>query len=89
MNILLTTEQEIFIQTQIANGSYSSADEVINEAFRLLDEHQRQLKENIFTELRQKLSLGAEQISKGEVIDGEVVFEQLFQKIHQISEGQK
>jgi antitoxin ParD1/3/4 len=89
MNISLTTEQEIFIQTQIANGSYLSADEVIDEALRLLEEHQRQLKENILTELRQKLTLGAEQISKGQVTDGDSVFEQIFQKINQISEEQQ
>lgn len=89
MNISLTTEQEIFIQTQIDNGSYSSADEVINEALRLLEEHQRQLKENILTELRQKLTLGTEQISKGQVTDGDIVFEQIFQKIDRISEKQK
>jgi antitoxin ParD1/3/4 len=89
MNISLTTEQEIFIQTQITNGSYLSADEVIDEALRLLEEHQRQLKENILTELRQKLTLGAEQISKGQVTDGDSVFEQIFQKINQISEEQQ
>lgn len=38
MSIALKIEQEQFIQKKLKSGKYSSADEVIFEAFRLLEE---------------------------------------------------
>ena len=56
-------------------------DDVINEAFQLLEERER-----ILEELRQKIAVGTEQIERGQVTDGEVVFERLQQKIRHIAE---
>ena len=56
-------------------------DDVINEAFKLLEERERRL-----NELRQKIAVGTEQIKRGQVTDGEVVFERLQQKIRKIAE---
>ncbi|MBD2184670.1 type II toxin-antitoxin system ParD family antitoxin [Planktothrix sp. FACHB-1355] len=88
MNISLTTQQEKFIQSQLQTGNYSSADEVIGEALRLLEEHHRQLGEKQIEELRHKIASGTEQIAKGQLTDGEVVFARLREKINQISESQ-
>jgi antitoxin ParD1/3/4 len=38
MSIALKNEQEQFIQKKLNSGKYGSADEVIFEAFRLLEE---------------------------------------------------
>lgn len=43
MSISLKPEHERFIQAQIETGKYSHPDEVINEAFRLLQERENHL----------------------------------------------
>jgi antitoxin ParD1/3/4 len=68
MNIYLKPEHEQFIHSQIQSGRYTNADEVISEAFRLLEERERRLEE-----LRQKIAVGTEQITRGQVTDGEIV----------------
>jgi antitoxin ParD1/3/4 len=81
MYIQLKPEQEQFIQAQMANGRYENADDVINEAFKLLEERERRLEQ-----LRQKIAVGTEQIAQGRVTDGEVVFARLQEKIRKIAE---
>jgi antitoxin ParD1/3/4 len=41
MSIALNPEQEKFIQEKLKSGKYKTADEVILEAFRLLEERDR------------------------------------------------
>jgi antitoxin ParD1/3/4 len=84
MNISLKPEHEQFIQSQIKAGRYANAEEVMNEAFKLLQAREQRLEE-----LRQKIGIGKEQIARGEVKDGEIVFAQLQEKINQIAESQK
>ncbi len=43
MTIQLKPEQEQFIKHQISSGRYTNADDVINEAFKLLEELQQKL----------------------------------------------
>ena len=81
MDITLKPEVEQFIQAQIASGRFASAEDVINEAFQLLQERERRIEE-----LRQKIAVGTEQIAKGQVTDGEVVFARLQEKIRKIAE---
>lgn len=81
MYIQIKPELEQFIQAQLASGRFASADDVINEAFKLLQEREQRLEE-----LRQKIAVGTEQIAKGQVTDGEVVFAGLQEKIRLIAE---
>jgi antitoxin ParD1/3/4 len=60
MNIQLKPEQEKFIQDKIASGEYSNVDDVITEAFKLLEIRERKLKE-----LQAKIAVGTEQIANG------------------------
>ncbi len=41
MNVSLTPKLEKFVQTKVQNGRYSSASEVVREALRLLEEHDK------------------------------------------------
>lgn len=68
-----------FIKSQIQAGRYANAEEVINEAFKLL-----QVREQRLEELRQKIGVGNEQIARGQVTDGEIVFAQIQEKINKI-----
>ena len=77
MNIQLKPEQGKFIQEKIASGEYSNANEVISQAFKLLEARERKIKE-----LKAKIAIGTEQIAKGQVTDGEIVFKRLQDKLN-------
>jgi antitoxin ParD1/3/4 len=81
MNVNLKPEYEEFIQNQIANGQFTSVDEVINEAVKWLE-----LRVHRLEKLRQKIALGTEQITNGQLTDGEIVFARLQEKIRAIAE---
>ncbi|MEY2857023.1 MAG: hypothetical protein RLZZ74_1335 [Cyanobacteriota bacterium] len=81
MNIQLKPEQEKFIQDKIASGEYSNADDVITEAFKLLEIRERKLKE-----LQAKIAVGTEQIANGQLTDGEQVFARLQDKINRVKD---
>ena len=82
MNISLKPEYEQFIRSQIETGNYTSADEVIDQAFQLLLERERRL-----AELRQKVAVATEQIANGQVTDGGAVFAKLQAKISRIADS--
>jgi antitoxin ParD1/3/4 len=81
MYIKIKPELEKFIQAQLESGRFASADDVLDEAFKLLQEREQRIEE-----LRQKIAVGTEQIAKGKVTDGEVVFDRFQEKIRQIAE---
>ncbi|MBD1808755.1 type II toxin-antitoxin system ParD family antitoxin [Microcoleus sp. FACHB-SPT15] len=83
MNVSLTPELELFIQSQIESGKYASTDEVILAALRAFEERERIYKGR-FDELRQEIMVGVEASERGEVVDGEIVFSQLQQKLQQL-----
>ncbi len=74
MTIFLKPEQEQFIQAQIETGKYIDAEEVVKEAFQLLEKRDRAL-----DELRQKIAVGTKQIANGQVTEGKIVFSRLQQ----------
>jgi antitoxin ParD1/3/4 len=80
VNIQLKSEQEQFIRSQIDRGEYQTAEDVISEAFKLLE-----ARANKIEELRQKIAVGTQEIANGQMTDGEVVFERLQAKIAQIA----
>ena len=80
MNIQLKPEQEKFIRDKIASGAYSNADDVIAEAFKLLE-----TRENKLQELQDKISVGTEQWANRQLTDGEEVFDRLQEKIGKIA----
>jgi antitoxin ParD1/3/4 len=80
MNIQLKLEQEQFIRSQIDRGEYQTAEDVISEAFKLLE-----ARTNKIEELRQNIAVGTAEIDKGQIIDGEVVFERLQSKKNRLT----
>jgi antitoxin ParD1/3/4 len=63
MNILLTPELEQFIQAQITDGTYASANDVIQNSLRLL---QAQLTPISSVQLRAELQKGIDDIAQGQ-----------------------
>jgi antitoxin ParD1/3/4 len=72
VNIQLKLEQEQFIRSQIDRGEYQTAEDVVSEAFKLLE-----AKTNKIEELRQKITVGTQEMANGQMTGGEVVFERL------------
>jgi antitoxin ParD1/3/4 len=63
MSIHLTPDLEAVIRQKVKIGLYSSADEALREAVRLLDERDRRLEW-----LRAELAVGEEQEKRGELV---------------------
>jgi antitoxin ParD1/3/4 len=64
MNISLTPQLEQMVNQKIKSGMYTSVSEVIREALRLLNEHDR-VREIQIREMKEKVMAGVDQIRKG------------------------
>ena len=78
MNVSLTPELEQFVQSRVASGRYQTAREEVREGLRLLEERE-QTRESALEGLRAKIRRGIEQADRGEVLDGDTVFEEIRQ----------
>ncbi|MBW4478022.1 MAG: type II toxin-antitoxin system ParD family antitoxin [Tolypothrix brevis GSE-NOS-MK-07-07A] len=87
MNIQLKPELEQIIQAQIATGRYADAEEVLSKALKLLLEWEKGYQQWV-EETRQKVEVAIVQLDRKEGIDGEVVVEQLREKLRQAREKQ-
>ena len=69
MNVHLTPELELLVQTKVQSGRYNSASEVVREALRLMEQ-----KDEVRTIelLRERMDKGLAQAGRGEGVDGEV-----------------
>ena len=84
MNITLKPELEKFIQQQIKLGKYDSAERVIEEALFLLSK--RNEYDKWVEEIGQKIDIAAEQLDRGDGIDGEIAINQLRKRLRQTEE---
>ena len=82
MTVTLTAEQEQFIAKQLKGGHYRSAADVVAQSLGMLRAQEEFIRENA-AELREKIAVGIEQIRRGEVLEGEKVFERLIEKNRQ------
>lgn len=86
MQIALRTEQEMFVLEKVNQGVYGSPEELFALAFQLLEEHELKKREDErkqqeIEQVRQKVLAGVEDVQQGRVVDGEVVFEQLEERL--------
>jgi antitoxin ParD1/3/4 len=85
MQIALKPEQENFIRKKLKDGKYQSVDNLLNFAFQLVEQYES--KQQKLIELQKKIAEGTEQIQRGDVVDGELVFQQFQDKLAQMSQG--
>lgn len=76
LNVSLTPELDPFVASRVASGRFQTASEVVSEALRLL-EAQEQMRETALADLRREIAIGLEQAKRGELLDGEAVFDEL------------
>jgi len=80
MTVTLTPELEQFVAEQLKTGHYRSADDVVVQSLEMLRAREEFIQSNA-AELRQKISVGLEQIKRGEVVDGREAFDILREKM--------
>jgi len=73
---VLTPDLEQFVSAMVASGRYQSFSEVICQGLRLLQD-QETIWQAQLELLRSQINLGLEQANRGELMDGEDVFEEL------------
>lgn len=83
MNIILNSEQEKFIQSQLKKGRYSNVEQIIDRALKILQK-QEQDYENWVNETRKKAEIGLKQLEKSQKVDGETVIAQLQEKFDRL-----
>ena len=76
MNISLTPELTQFVRGLVGTGMYHSSSEVVRDGLRLLKQRE-QLREIQLGELRKKITVGIEQLERGESIGIDDVFREL------------
>lgn len=80
LNVSLTPELEQFVSSRVASGRYQSASEVIRQGLRLLQEDEM-TRQATLERLRNQINLGLEQAKRGELLDGEEVFQELERRV--------
>ena len=83
VNITITPELDSFLQNRVKSGRYQTTSEVVREALRLLERHEQD-RDEALNQLRTKLERGAAQAERGELLDGDEVFEELRELIDEI-----
>jgi antitoxin ParD1/3/4 len=63
MTVTLTRQHEDLVERLVASGQYEDAEQVIGQALRLLEEHER------LQQLRAKIQIGLDELDRGEAIE--------------------
>jgi antitoxin ParD1/3/4 len=82
MAIVLKPEHERFIQSQIDAGQFSNPEQVINTAFRLLEQQSAEYLQWV-NGVREKVTIARDEVARGEVIDGETVVNDILERFRQ------
>jgi antitoxin ParD1/3/4 len=82
VNGSLTPELGAFVQKRVKSGHYQTASEVVREALRLLQQKEEERIEAL-RELKTKLKRGAAQATRGDLLDGPAVFDELREMIEE------
>ena len=77
VNVSLTPELDAFLQSRVKSGRYQTTSEVVREAIRLLERQEKEREEGL-EQLKAKLQRGAAQAQRGELMDGNEVFDDLW-----------
>ena len=79
MNVSLTPELDKFVAAKVESGRYTSASEVIREALRLLEEHEK-LRAQQISAFNQTLAARLNSLDRGQSIDPAAARKRIEQK---------
>jgi antitoxin ParD1/3/4 len=86
MDITLKPEQEQFIREKLQSGKYQTTDEVIIEAFRLLEERDRRYAQWL-QETSEKIAIGLNELERGKGVKLEVAMTEIRDMISEAREN--
>ena len=72
------------VQDAVASGRYESQQEILNDALTLWKKREEEL-----DKLRAEIQIGIDQLDRGESIDGEIVHQELREKLARLKEAPK
>ncbi|GAA6617332.1 type II toxin-antitoxin system ParD family antitoxin [Scytonema sp. NUACC26] len=88
MNIILKPKQEKFIQAKLQTGKYRNAEELLELAFRLLDEYE-QADDDWINSVREKIDAALASERTHSPIDGKTFVNQILSHFQQVREAQE
>ena len=80
MNVNLGSTFDQFVADLLKTGHYQSQSEILREGLRLLKDRE-DLKQLRLAELRKEIAIGIASAERGEIVDGEVAFDRIRQRI--------
>jgi antitoxin ParD1/3/4 len=80
MSINLPADVEAIVNAHVADGEFGSATEVVMAAIRLFDSRKREKQKQI-EKLRAMLQEAVEQADRGELLDGDEVFDEILRDL--------
>jgi len=88
ISVSFTPQQAEFLASCVASGRYQSTSEVVREAIRLLEDHQAHRQAEI-ERARALIQEGADQLDRGEVVDGEIFFREWDEELDALGAAQR
>ena len=88
ITVSVTTRQAEFVAACVASGRYQSTSEVVREAMRLFEDRERKHRAEI-ARVRLLIAEGADQLDRGEFIDGEKFFRDWDAKLDALKSGER
>ena len=82
MQLTLTPEQAQFIQQELTIGHYANANDLVADAFQLLADRRRH-HDKWEQDVKQKVTIAAAELARGEGVDGETAIAALKARLHQ------
>jgi antitoxin ParD1/3/4 len=76
MNVSLTPELERLVEAKVQSGLYRSSSEVVEDALRLLEQRDSDMKE-----LRARMDEALAEADRGEVVDGEEFMQRMLDEL--------
>lgn len=88
ISVSLTPQQTEFLAACVASGRYESTSEVVREGLRLLQDHQERRKAEL-ERARALIQEGADQLDRGEAVDGEMFFHEWNEELDVLEAAQR
>lgn len=88
ISVSFTSQQAEFLAACVASGRYQSTSEVVREAVRLLEDQQERRQAEL-ARLRTLIREGADQLDRGEVVDGETFFREWDEELDALEAAQR
>lgn len=88
ISVSFTPRQAEFLAACVASGRYQSMSEVVREGLRLLEDQQARRQAEL-ERARALIQEGADQLDRGEVVDGETFFREWDEELDALEAAQR